>query len=138
MLRTVIAVLAGLLAALLLIMGAEKFAHWLSPLPGNLKLEDKLALANAMYKAPVTLYLALLAGYAVAAFAGGLAAALLSERNPTRNAVVVGCLLTIAGIANLASLPHVPWFWGSLLVYIPLAWLGARLVTARHMPPGMD
>jgi hypothetical protein len=63
---------------------------------------------------------------------GGLVAAWIGRTAPVAHALVLGGLLTLAGIANNLMLPPPGWFWVvSLLVFFPATYVGARLAP-RH------
>lgn len=48
-----------------------------------------------------------------------------------RHGIILGVLLTLAGIANNLMLPPPLWFWiASLVVFIPAAYVDARLAPA--------
>lgn len=44
-----------------------------------------------------------------------------------RHAIIVGVLLTVAGIFNNLALPPPAWFWISVVVFLPAAWAGGRM-----------
>ncbi len=50
-----------------------------------------------------------------------------------RHALILGGLLTLAGIANNLMLPPPAWFWlPTLLVFLPAAFAGARMATSGN------
>jgi hypothetical protein len=60
--------------------------------------------------------------------AGGCVAAWIGRRTRAALALVLGGLLTLAGIANNLMAPPPLWFWiAGLIVLIPAAYVGARL-----------
>jgi hypothetical protein len=75
-----------------------------------------------------------LLGWALGSFVGGLLAAWIGWNAPTANALVLGGLLTLAGIANNLMIPPPPWFWiPSLVVFLSAAYAGARLAPRRNI-----
>jgi len=67
-------------------------------------------------------------GWALGSLVGGFAAAWIGKRSPVGHALVLGGLLTLAGIANNLMLPPPLWFWvAGLAVFFPAAYAGARL-----------
>jgi hypothetical protein len=85
-----------------------------------------------MAKAPLGALLVVIAGWVGGGVAGGLTAARLAPRATVTHALVLGALLTLAGVANNLMIPPPTWFWVvSLGVLAPSAYLGARLAPAR-------
>jgi hypothetical protein len=73
-----------------------------------------------------------IAGWILGGVAGGWTAARLSARRTAGHGLVVGALLTLAGVANNLMIPPPLWFWiASLVVLMPAAYLGARLARPR-------
>jgi hypothetical protein len=64
---------------------------------------------------------------------GGFLAAWIGWNAPVAHALVLGGLLTLAGIANNLMLPPPAWFWiPTLVVLLPAAYAGARLAPRRN------
>jgi hypothetical protein len=73
-----------------------------------------------------------LLGWAVGAFVGGWVAQRIGRGDAGRTGLVLGVLLTAAGIANNLMIPPPLWFWvAGMLVLLPGAWLGARAGASR-------
>jgi MFS family permease len=127
--KRILSVVAGAAAAMIIITAFETGSAYIQPMPAHINPADKEAIAQLMNQMPLTYFLWLLLGYVVAAFAGGLVAALVSGRHEPRASMIVGIILTIGGVWNLMEIPHPIWFMiASTLCYIPLAWLGFRAV----------
>ena len=67
---------------------------------------------------------------------GTLVGALVASMIPGRKflcAMIVGCFFLLGGIANVVMLPAPLWFEVTdlVLAYLPMAWLGHRLVAGR-------
>ncbi|MDZ4115316.1 MAG: hypothetical protein U1C54_04795 [Xanthomonadaceae bacterium] len=81
-----------------------------------------------MATAPIGALVVVIAGWALGSVVGGWLAAKLAPRSPVAHALVLGGVLTLAGIANNMMIPPPMWFWlGSLAVLIPGCYFGARL-----------
>jgi hypothetical protein len=139
MLRSVGAVVAGVILGGGVVFAVELLGGMLFPMPPGLDLNDPQALAVAMANAPLGALLFVLLAWAAGSLAGGWLAARLAGRAPHWHALIVGVLLLIAGIINLATLPHPLWFQVvSVLVFLPAAWLGGALgarQTGERMKP---
>lgn len=130
--RYILPVVVGAMAAMMLIKVGEYFIT-AKYFPLHVDVNDKAALATAIASMPSAAFLALLANYAVASFLGGLIAAIVAGRQVMRPSIIVGVVLTLAGLFTVISIPHPMWFTiVNLLVYIPCASLG--YLTVRKSP----
>ena len=134
-LRSVAAVVAGFVAASVVMMAVEwTNGHVLYPGLGKSAegVTDPEKVRALMASAPVGALLVVICGWALGSLVGGRVAAWIAARAMTAHGLVVGVLLTLAGIANNLMIPPPLWFWvASLAVMIPAAWVGARLAPAR-------
>lgn len=129
-LRGIVAVIAGFVAASAVMLAVESFnGHVLYPEVGKLMegMTDKEAIKAAMASAPAGALIVVLAGWVMGSIAGGFVAAWIGWNAPERHALVLGVLLTLAGIANNLMLPPPVWFWAlTFAVFVPPAYAGAR------------
>ena len=130
-LRSVAAVVLGFVAASAVMIAVE-FLNGRVFYPELAKaaegVTDREAIRALFAAAPVGALLVVVGGWILGSFAGGWVAARAAPRAGTRHALVLGLLLTLAGIANNLMLPPPPWFWiAGLIVMLPAAWAGARL-----------
>jgi hypothetical protein len=128
---SVLAVIAGFVAASAVMMAIEAInGHVLYPELGKAAegMTDREAIRALMASAPVGAFLVVLFGWALGSLVGGCVAAWIGRGAPVAHALVLGGLLTLAGIANNLMLPPPAWFWiCSLVVMLPAACAGARL-----------
>ena len=129
-LRSIGAVLVGFVAASAVMMLVE-FAngHLLYPDLGRAAagVRDQHEMAELMAKAPAGAMVVVLVGWILGSFVGGWVATRVAGRSSMRPGIVVGGLLTLAGVANNLMIPPPLWFWvAGLAVMLPLAWLGAK------------
>ena len=126
-LRSVLAVIAGLIVASVVMMAVEFInGHHLYPELGNaaMGLTDPEQIRAVMAKAPAGAFVVVLIGWILGSFSGGFVAAKVDKT--MRVAIVTGLLLTVLGILNNLMLPPPAWFWASVIVFLPSAWLGGR------------
>ncbi|MCU0231031.1 MAG: hypothetical protein MUC67_06590 [Acidobacteria bacterium] len=89
---------------------------------------DREAIRALFAAAPAGALLVVIGGWIAGSFAGGWVAARVAGRAGVRHGLVLGLLLTMAGVANNLMLPPPLWFWVlGLIVMLPAAWAGARL-----------
>jgi hypothetical protein len=74
-----------------------------------------------------------LVAHAVPSLIGGLIAALIAATHKMTFALVVGGLHLVGGIMAAFMIPAPTWFIALDLIvaYLPMAWIGGRLVTRR-------
>ena len=103
-------------------------------LPTGVDPKDKNALAAAIATMPIGAFLALLVNYGLASLLGGLVASLVVGRDNKKPALIVGVLLTMAGLANCIMVPQPIWFTAlNLLEYLPFAYLGFLIVQKKQV-----
>lgn len=139
-LRKIAAVIVGFVAASVVMMLVE-FAngHLFYPELGNAaaRSTDPEAIRALLATAPVGAFLVVIVGWILGSFVGGFCTARIGSSAPVNLALVLGALLTLAGIANNLMLPPPAWFWiPSLVVFLPAAYAGARWASSRRAARG--
>ena len=130
--RYVLPVVVGAMSGMILITLGEMGIHHLYPLPLGTDSYDVDSLAKGLKDMPKNFFYLLLLNYIASSFLAGLISSLVAKRDTARPAIVVGIVLTLAGLYNVIYLPHPLWFSiVNLLVYIPLAYLGYMLVRKK-------
>jgi hypothetical protein len=82
--------------------------------------------------APIGALLVVIAGWILGGMAGGWVTARLAAKATMGHGMILGALLTLAGVANNLMIPPPVWFWiVSLVVLMPATYLGARLAPAH-------
>ncbi len=128
--RSIGAVIVGFVAASAVMLLIETInGHVLYPEVGKLAegVTNKEEIRAIMANAPVGAFLVVLLGWTLGSLLGGFLAAWIGSNAPVAHALVLGGLLTLAGIGNNLMLPPPAWFWiVSLLVFLPAAYAGAQ------------
>jgi hypothetical protein len=129
MIRTILALVGGILAGFCLVMLGEFVLAFVYPPPANLNTNDPQAMADYMATMPDSAFLLVLLSQIGGAFGGGFVAALIAKRGKILHAAVVGVISLLAGVVNLLMLPKHPlWFMiADSLLYIPAACAGGFL-----------
>ncbi len=129
-LRSIAAVIAGFVTASLVMMIVESInGRMLHPELAKAAegLKDRQAIRALLATAPVGAFLVVILGWILGGLAGGWVATKVSGQGTLRPALVLGALLTLAGVANNVMIPPPLWFWiVSLAVFVPSAYGGAR------------
>lgn len=127
MIRSTLGVVAGVIVAMVVTMASQAGIHLLYPPPPG-DYTDPAVQAAAMARAPAASLILVASGYGLAALAGGLVACLVARRHG-RPAWIIGGLLVLGTVLNIAMLPHPLWF-GPLAIALIAAgsWLGGRVI----------
>jgi hypothetical protein len=123
--KYVLPVVVGAMGGMMLITVGEMWIETIFPLAPGTDKYDVESLARGMSAMPDKAFMLLVVNYLVCSFFAGLIATLLAKRITALPAVVVGIVLTLAGLYNIIHLPHPLWFSViNLLVYLPFSYLG--------------
>lgn len=129
--RSIAAVVAGFIVASIVMMILEFVnSRFLYPEMAEAAkgMTDREEIRALLAGAPAGAFLAVIAGWILGGVAGGWVAARLAGRATVGHGLVLGALLTLAGVANNLMLPPPLWFWiVSVAVFLPAAYFGARL-----------
>jgi len=130
--RSVLGVVAGFVVASIIMMVVETVnGKVLYPELGKSAqgVTDREEIKQIMATAPNGALVVVLIGWVLGSIGGGAVTTLICRGPSNRHALVLGCLLTLAGIVNNLMLPPPLWFWiATFVVFLPSTWLGARLV----------
>ncbi len=117
--RSVLAVIAGLAAAMFFIVGTEAvWAVVYPPAPG-VDLHDMEACKAHIAKLPADAYVIAAAGWGLAVLAGTWVATRIGAGRHPVHGYVIGSILSAAAVANMLMLPYQALFWGLNLVSFP-------------------
>jgi hypothetical protein len=128
MVRSVVAVLTGVLMAGAVIAFGEAILHLVVPPPGGINPSDHESIKLAMASMSPGSFAGVLVAWGVGTFIGAGVAALIARSGRMICAVIVGCAVMAAAMLNMLTIPHPTWFWAaSLAIVVPTAWLAGRL-----------
>lgn len=128
MLRTVMAIVAGMVALVLVVALVQMLGHFLYPPPPNVDVTDPDQLNAMIGELPIGALVSVVIAWALGSLAGGFVAHRVANRHRLTAALSVGGLMLALVIANLLMIPHPAWMAvAGLALPLPLAWLGARI-----------
>jgi hypothetical protein len=134
--RSVLAVVGGMLVAFVLIALVQVIGMRVYPPPSGLDPANPESIKAAMAMVPLGALLFVLLAYAAGSVAGGWVAARFAPSGKMMHAMIVAALLVGAGLVNLLSIPHPAWFWvASNAIYLLGAWSGAQAAGSESKPP---
>lgn len=129
MIRSALVLLAGVVAAVLVVVLMDRVVASIYPLPAGIDLNNPESMRQAVAALPAAAFLLLVVGWALAAGAGSYLAARLSTHNRATHGLIVTLFVLVATVANLAAIPHPVWLWPATIILIPAAgWAATRLV----------
>jgi len=137
-LRQLLAVVLGFAAGSAVNMGLVLVGGRLVPPPAGTDVSTMEGLAAALPLFEPKHFLFPFLAHALGTLAGAVAAGLLAAGRSAAPAYSVGVLFLGSGIANVAMLPGPVWFNAIdvVLAYLPMAWLGQKLV--QHLRPSIE
>jgi hypothetical protein len=128
--RGIGAVIAGLIAAFLVVFGAEGISHKIYPPPPGMSLNDMSQIKAFVATLPLSVLLIVLAGHLIGTFAATWVATKIAG-GPIAG-FITGALLLAAGIANSIMIPQPMWFSAaSFVIYIGATMVGVRVGMPR-------
>ena len=128
MLRNILSVIAGLIAAMVTFVIAETINAMLHPAVKTVDFNDKAAVKTFYENQPITLWLLVLVGWFLGALLCGFLIKYLTKSNSKNLPIIAGSLLTLSAVANFFSIPHPTWFIVvGLIIFIPATLLGHNL-----------
>jgi len=130
MIKRVLSIVAGSIAALFIIGGLEQVLPLIYPgVPSHVNWNDKKAVAEMMTGMPLGGFIWLLLTYILGCFCGGFVAGLIAEKKRREMSMIIGVIVLVGGIVNFAMISHPAWFVAvALILYIPAAYSGGVVV----------
>ena len=132
MIRSILSVVGGLVAAGIVVFIVETIGQKVNPLPSDFQMESREELENYISKLPLSVIILVLVGWLAGAFAGGMVTTLIDQPNGRRNSSITGGIFLLVCIANLFMIPSPLWMWiATLLLVVPMVLLGKRVIRRR-------
>jgi hypothetical protein len=133
--RSVGAVLAGIMVAMILMIALEMLSSHLFPLPPGVDLHDHESIRQHIDSLPMGAFAIVLVAWAVGSFAGSWVAARLAGRARLIHGLVIGVFFLAASVMNMLMIPHPLWMEISAVFALAgPSYLGARLAAAGPPP----
>lgn len=120
LLRTTLALLAGVVVTFFTISAVEQLGHIFYRAPAGLDWQDSSAVSAYLKQLPAGALLLVLAGWLLGIFTGLTAATMLAGRCRGRFALAIGSLVFLGAVSNFYLLPHPLWLMVLSLTMIPL------------------
>ncbi|MDG1262361.1 MAG: hypothetical protein P8O05_11420 [Flavobacteriales bacterium] len=130
--NNVLAVVIGIIAAMMVVMLGDRIAFSIFPPPENLDFNDPVSVQQLVDGMPIAAHLLLFFNWSVSAFVGGLVTTKLSKSKWQLLCVITGALLLTANILNMFVIPYPIWLiMITVLMYLPVTYLGGKLIAPK-------
>ncbi len=132
--KNILAVIAGIIAGGALNMGIIMISGSIIPPPEGADITTMEGLKASMHLMEPKHFLMPFLAHAFGTFLGALIAALIVPAQKVKLAMIVGGWFLLGGIVNILMLPSPLWFTFTDLIgaYIPMAYLGTKLITRKE------
>jgi hypothetical protein len=139
LLRSVLALIIGIVVGSVVNMGIILFGPLVVPPPAGVDMTTAEGLQAGMHLLRPQHFVAPFLAHAVGTLVGAFIAAFIAIAHRQVVAYAVGCLFLAGGIAASRMIPAPTWFIALDLVvaYIPMAWLGHRMALAIAPQPAL-
>ncbi len=128
MLRKLIAIVLGIVTAVIVIVAVEALGHSIYPPPADLDIGNREAMQAYVAGLPLAALFFVMSAWIAATFAGGFVACFIAKQQPLLYAGIVGAMVLLGTIINLLSIPHPLWFSiVSVAAIVAATWVTARL-----------
>jgi sorbitol-specific phosphotransferase system component IIBC len=129
MVRSALVLLAGVVAALFVVILMDTVAGNIWALPAGTDPNNPESMRQAVATLPTAAFLLLLAGWVLAGGVGSYIAARFATHARATHGLIVAFFVLVATVGNLAKFPHPAWLWVASIILIPVAgWAATKLV----------
>jgi hypothetical protein len=129
MIRSALVLLAGVVAALFVVILMDTMAGNIWALPAGTDPNNPDSMRQAVATLPVAAFLLLLVGWVLASGIGSYVAARFATHARATHGLIVALFVLVATVGNLAKFPHPAWLWVASIILIPAAgWAATKLV----------
>jgi len=144
MLRTITSVIFGTILGMIIMMMFHYLSMLIYPLPEGIifpaKTDEEIKSFNIYLEtAPSgSFVLAMISHLLGVLFASIIGCKIFKSKawskrtKSTLTIIIIGIIFTITGFMNLQNIPHPYWFKIELLLYIPFAFLGYKLIAKKN------
>ena len=132
--RQAMSVVVGLLSSMIILTLLEFFNSKIFPFPADVDQKDPLAIKAAITAMPIGAKLLQILSYFISALVGGMVATKFVKSESKNPALIVGGILTFLGLVNTVLMGEEIWMTVlTLLIYIPGAYLGYKIVSGKQI-----
>lgn len=135
MLRSVLAVVAGVVVGSVLVFAVETVGHLLWPSRIAIDAADPEQMRRLVAATPLGAKIAVVLSWFAGALGGGVLAVLLARRWAPVAWIVAATIFCLAA-ANFVAVPHPLWMQaGAVVASLAAGFLAVRMTRAQYVPP---
>jgi hypothetical protein len=128
MARAIFSVVAGLIVAVVCVIGIEAIVHVFHPAPPGFDARNPEAVRQLVAGLPFYAFIFVLFAWLLGAGLGAFMAVRINRRIAKWPGFLVGALILIASLYNLFTLPHPIWYFVAAVIGVPIAaWTGTNM-----------
>ncbi len=132
MLKNIIGVVAGWIAAWILFTGIQLINYMIVPKPEGFDWADPGSIKQMIDTMPFYAWVILILGYVIGSFAAGFVIGKIAESKTMILPVIAALLFMLGWLGNIMTFPHPIWVVILVfLVYIPSTLAGHRLAVGK-------
>lgn len=139
-LKNILAIIAGIIIGSIVNMGIIMMSGSIIPPPEGADVTTMEGLKASMHLFEPKHFIMPFLAHALGTLVGAYFAALIAANHKMKFALAIGIFFLLGGIANTFMLPSPTWFTIVDLAgaYIPMAYLGGKMVLARKNSKGTE
>ncbi len=137
--KNILAVISGLILGSAVNMGIIMISGSIIPPPDGADVTTMEGLKASIHLFQPKHFIFPFLAHSLGTFAGASLSALIAANHKMKFALVIGAFFLIGGIANIFMLPGPAWFnvLDIVIAYIPVAWLGGKLMDNASRQQGI-
>lgn len=130
--RSILAVIAGIAAGLVVIMLVSGVGMMALGIPEGIDPEDVSSIEAMKDQIPPKFFIPVLLAHALGTWVGAMVTCRIARQAHQSLALVIGGVFLLFGILNAMRIPHPTWFVVvDLFLYLPMGWLGWKTSGSR-------
>lgn len=130
MIRNILSVVVGIIVGLFAITALHQLGMVFYPLPEGVEMNDSEDIAEYIKVAPLGALFMVMFAHLGGTFLASISSSLVSKEKTI--CYIVGGVFTLFGVINLYQLPHPMWFNIEVVLYLPAALLGYKLISRKN------
>ena len=130
--KSLLAVLAGIVVTFVLIATLEALGSWMYPPPKGMDISNPASIKALIDLLPTGALVMVLAAWLVGTFTGAFVAGRIAGRSPMWHGAIIAVFAMAAGLADMMMIPHPLWFWIAAVVVFISSGLCGGLLSAKR------
>ncbi len=134
MARKIVAIVAGVVVAVVVLFAVESIGHAIFPPPENIDFNDPQQLSDLLASIPIGALLFVPLAWFLGSLSGGVLAIMISREQALLMASIVAAFILAGAVATLMAIPHPLWLVITGIGSILLSTFVATKIGVRLLP----